>query len=95
MTDQRIAVDEKRLKQVIRNLLENASLYTPGNGTITLAVSEQLKAGSLQKEYTIMVEDDGIGIAPEFMPKLFMPFERANDPRVRATDSGLWLLKGY
>ncbi|MCI9420454.1 MAG: hypothetical protein HFG32_10660 [Eubacterium sp.] len=93
VTDQRIAVDEKRLKQVIRNLLENASLYTPGNGTITLAVSEQLKAGSLQKEYTIMVEDDGIGIAPEFMPKLFMPFERANDPRVRSVQGdGLGLV---
>lgn len=82
VTDEQVVVDEKRLKQVIRNLLENASAYTPGNGTITLSVSERSKDGSPQKEYTIVIEDDGIGIAPEFMPKLFMPFERANDPRV-------------
>lgn len=85
LTDERIAVDEKRLKQVIRNLLENASAYTPGNGTITLSVSQRRKVeGSPKKEYAIVIEDDGIGIAPEFMPKLFMPFERANDPRVRS-----------
>lgn len=79
--DEIVTVDETRLTQVILKLLENASMYTPEDGTVKLSVSQR-KAGS--KEFVIAVEDNGIGISPEFMPKLFQPFERADDPRVRS-----------
>ena len=37
-----------------------------------------------------MVEDDGIGMAPEFLEKLFMPFERAEDSRVSQVQGTDW-----
>lgn len=79
--DEIVTVDEEKLTQVVLRLLENASMYTPEDGTIKLSVSKGT-AGS--KEFVIAVEDNGIGISPEFKQKLFQPFERADDPRVRS-----------
>ena len=93
VTDEKIDVDKKRVQQVMRSLLENASAYSLQNGNITLSVSQRAGDGDSGNEYVIVVEDDGIGIPPEFMPKLFMPFERADDPRVRRIDGdGLGLV---
>ena len=42
--------------------------------------------------FEFTVEDNGIGMAPEFIDRLFMPFERAEDPRVsRIQGTGLGL----
>ncbi len=93
VTDEKIDVDKKRVQQVMRSLLETASAYSLQNGPITLSVSQRAGDGDSGNEYVIVVEDDGIGIPPEFMPKLFMPFERADDPRVRRIDGdGLGLV---
>lgn len=79
--------DREKLKKVIQNLLENAIVYTPDYGKITLQVEEEetdRNVGKLREVgFTIVVEDNGIGIPEEFLPKLFQPFERADDPRVR------------
>lgn len=93
VTDEKIEADKKRVQQVMRSLLENASAYSLRNGNITLSVSQRAGAGESGNEYVIVVEDDGIGIPPEFMPRLFMPFERADDPRVRRIEGdGLGLV---
>lgn len=81
MEDETVMVDKEKLVSVVGQLLKNASMYTQENGTIRLSVSQQTEE---KKEFVIMVEDDGIGITEEFMPKLFEPFERADDPRVRS-----------
>lgn len=79
--------DQEKLKKVIQNLLENAIVYTPDGGKITLEVEEEEPVRNVGKSrevgFTIVVEDTGIGIPEEFIPKLFQPFERADDPRVR------------
>ncbi|WP_455619501.1 ATP-binding protein [Eisenbergiella sp.] len=74
--------DAVRIKQILLNLLSNAVKYTPVNGHIRVTLDEKLSSESGVGCFEFVVEDDGIGMTPEFMKKLFMPFERAEDSRV-------------
>ena len=65
-----IAADERRLKQILINLLSNAVKFTPVGGRIELAVSTDCQTAITH----FMVSDNGIGIAPEDLPRLFKPF---------------------
>lgn len=68
-----IRSDEKRLRQILINLLSNAFKFTP-KGKIVLSVTP--KAGAI--EFT--VRDTGVGILPADMERIFVPFERAETP---------------
>ncbi len=70
--------DPTRLEQVIANLLDNAIKYTPGGGTVTLEVTGEASQAVLR------VRDDGIGIAPDLLPRLFEPFVQAESSLDRA-----------
>ncbi len=63
-----VSGDRARLTQVVSNLLDNASKYTPDGGTvsITLVVEAQ--------QLVLTVSDDGIGITTETLPHVFDPF---------------------
>lgn len=74
--------DAVRVKQILINLLSNAVKYTPDRGHIAVSLEEKLSSESGVGCFEFVVEDDGIGMAPEFLEKLFMPFERAEDSRV-------------
>jgi two-component system CheB/CheR fusion protein len=63
-----IEMDSLRIGQIIINLLSNASKFTHDGGTITLGVSK------VESDVVITVTDNGIGIAPEDMRRLFDPF---------------------
>lgn len=65
-----LSADERRLKQVIANLIRNAIAFTPGGGTITLRARVQ------GEEAIVAVVDTGPGIAPEDHERIFQPFER-------------------
>jgi signal transduction histidine kinase len=60
--------DAARLEQVVSNLLDNASKYTPDGGGIRLDVA--VTADTL----TLTVSDDGIGITAQMLPYVFEPF---------------------
>ena len=60
--------DAARLVQVLGNLLDNASKYTPDGGEIRLSVQARGDA------VTIAITDSGIGISPESLPRIFEPF---------------------
>ena len=68
----KIRADERRLKQVMFNLLSNATKFTPDGGAITL---EGRREG---KELVISVSDTGVGIAPEHQEKIFGEFYQVN-----------------
>ena len=57
--------DEARLTQVLSNILTNAAKYTEPGGNITVEVS------TVGREVAIAVRDDGIGVEPALLPKLF------------------------
>ena len=68
-----VHADEKRLRQVLLNLLTNAIRYTP-EGRITLRIAYSNQVARFD------IEDTGIGIPPEDLERIFQPFERIEDP---------------
>ena len=83
-----IEADERRLKQILVNLLNNAVKFTAGGGTIGLEVV----ADSDNRMTHFTVWDKGIGIAPEDMERLFQPFIQLDARLARSyTGTGLGL----
>lgn len=76
--------DEARLHQVVWNMLRNAIKFTPGGGSIVLRT--RLRDGEL----VLACTDDGIGIEPAALPRIFQPFEQA-DAEVSERFGGLGL----
>jgi len=77
--------DEKRLKQVITNLLANAIKYTPKKGEIFIE-SQVLTFDDNVITLKITVTDNGIGIAKEKQDKLFLIFEQVDGSLSRKHD---------
>jgi len=73
--------DPVRLEQVIVNILENASKYTPPGGTISLEAKTQAD------EIILTIKDTGIGIPPEMLERIFEPFLQVE--RVRKQGAGI------
>lgn len=78
----RLEADPLRLAQVISNLLTNAAKYTDPQGRI------RLRARREGDELIIAVRDNGIGIAPEMLPRVFDMFSQAA-PALERTEGGL------
>lgn len=72
--------DPARLRQVVRNLVENALTHTPDGGSVSVS------AAAGEGVIRVSVSDTGRGIPPEDLPHVFERFYRAD--RSRARDSG-------
>jgi two-component system, OmpR family, phosphate regulon sensor histidine kinase PhoR len=82
--------DGAKLLQMMNNLLSNAIKYTPPRGRIHIRVLMD------RNRVCIAVEDSGVGIPEEFLPRLFGKFERASNvegPAYPGTGLGLYLVK--
>jgi signal transduction histidine kinase/ActR/RegA family two-component response regulator len=84
-----IEVDEKRLRQVLLNLLGNAVKFT-SEGRVALIVS-LLEAGKDSALLRFEVQDSGPGMSPEEMERIFRPFEQAGSVERREAGTGLGL----
>ena len=87
-----VEADPTRLAQVILNLLNNAAKYTEEGGDIRLTV--ELPVGG--SDVVLRVRDNGMGIAPDMLPKIFEPFtqgERALDRAQGGLGIGLTLVR--
>lgn len=85
-----INADKLRLQQVLTNLLSNAIKFSDKNSTVTL------KASRLSDYGRIEIHDTGIGIAPEFQPRIFERFAQADGSSSRqsgGTGLGLAICK--
>jgi two-component system phosphate regulon sensor histidine kinase PhoR len=77
--DLQIAAVPELFRQIIRNLLENANKYTPADGKIHIFLEASPQC------ITIRIADNGIGIAPEHLPRIFDRFYRVDKARARST----------
>ena len=84
-----VEVDEKRLRQVLLNLLGNAIKFTD-QGSVTLRV-ELVEQSQTEASLQFQVVDTGIGIAVENLTQLFQAFEQVGDRRRQAAGTGLGL----
>lgn len=84
--------DETRMQQVLVNLLNNATKFTPVGGLIRLATSVLLDEGGATASIRFVVSDTGIGMTPEFLGRLFDPFAQEHSGMTNAyAGSGLGL----
>lgn len=68
-----IPIDKKLLRRALTNLLSNAIKYSPAGSQVTFTLQRD------QHSAVITVADQGIGIPPEDLPRLFEPFHRASN----------------
>ena len=71
----RVIGDELRLSQVVVNFLSNAVKFTPAGGQITVTF-RQMNRLEDKVHFMIRVRDTGKGIEPEFLKRIFKPFEQ-------------------
>lgn len=80
-----VYVDRNQIRQVLVNLLENAAAYSPENTRITVL------ARSVAGEVEVSVSDQGVGMPPEDLEKVFDKFYRGSQRRQRPGGTGLGL----
>ena len=84
----RVVCDEERIQQVIVNLLSNAVRFTPPGGAVRFAAREE------GETIVATVEDTGIGIPAEHLPRIFERFQQAHRGK-GGTGLGLAIVKGF
>jgi signal transduction histidine kinase len=80
-----VEIDRSRLEQVIVNLLSNASKFSPQDGHISFRARKQ------RDEMLVEVQDEGIGISPEESLRIFQPYHRVEQDRLKFPGLGLGL----
>ena len=86
-----IHADPKSMEEIFNNLISNAVNYSPDGGSV------RVSAKDLGEYLEVRVEDTGVGIAPEELPKIFDKFYRVKHPKTRkvvGTGLGLAIVKG-
>jgi two-component system phosphate regulon sensor histidine kinase PhoR len=86
-----VQADPKRIEEIFNNLISNAINYSPEGGRVTVT------AKGLGDYMEIRVEDTGVGITQEELPKIFDKFYRVKNPKTRqvtGTGLGLAIVKG-
>lgn len=89
-------VDPVRITQIVANLLQNATKFTPSGGRVSLALDLETDTQGAQHA-CIVVSDTGIGIAPESLSTIFKPFTQLDSRIARSQDGlglGLSLVRG-
>jgi signal transduction histidine kinase/ActR/RegA family two-component response regulator len=82
-----IVIDDKRLRQVLLNLIGNAIKFTD-RGSVTLRVERRLET---MDQFRFLVADSGVGIVPEDISKLFQAFEQVGELNRKTEGTGLGL----
>jgi len=77
------------LRELIRNLVDNALQYTPSGGTVTVRVIDD----PFGQVVVLQVEDSGPGIAPAERDKVFQPFYRSLGTQVDGSGLGLAIVR--
>ncbi len=92
-----IEADEKRLRQVLINLLGNAVKFTD-KGSVTFKVevmqcesSPDSQSAIPNRSIRFQIEDTGVGMSPDSLSKIFVPFEQVGDTNRQTEGTGLGL----
>ena len=88
--------DPFRIRQILVNIIGNAVKYTLSGGQIFLELTEEKAVEDGYRTYRFCCRDTGIGMEPDFIKKVFLPFERARNTtasRIAGTGVGLAITK--
>ncbi len=96
VVDEAIYCDKLRLNQVLLNLLSNAVKYTSAGGHVSMRITEKSGAPVGFANYIFTIKDTGIGMSPEFVERIFEPFERERNStisKIQGTGLGMAITK--
>ncbi len=96
VVDEEIYCDKLRLNQVLLNLLSNAVKYTGAGGNVSMRITEKAGAPAGYANYVFTIKDTGIGMSPEFVARIFEPFERERNStisKIQGTGLGMAITK--
>ena len=85
-----VRADEKRLRQVLLNLLGNAIKFTE-KGSVTFYVKAKPTAIPGQFSVCFSIQDTGVGMAPDQLESIFLPFEQVGTTKKQSEGTGLGL----
>ncbi len=88
--------DMPKLQEVYLNILNNANKYTPAGGKVSMRLTEIPSDKDGYAFFKTEIEDNGTGIAKEFMPHLFEAFSREHDTthsKIAGTGLGMTIVK--
>lgn len=84
-----VLADERRLRQILLNLLANAIKFTDQGSVCLRVIAQPLQASQLLLR--LEVQDSGVGMGVDELGRIFKPFEQVGDVRRRAGGTGLGL----
>ncbi len=84
--------DQASLHELASNLIENAVLYTPSGGNVTVRIINKTRPDQ-QRRSVMVVEDDGPGIAADERDRVFERFYRIVDSNVSGSGLGLAIVR--
>lgn len=96
LRDEQVIGDPLRIQQVFINILSNAVKYTPSGGQVHVSVREESSLRGGYQNYVFCCGDTGVGMSQEFLERLFLPFERAQDStssKIMGTGLGMAITK--
>ncbi len=88
--------DSSRIQQIFLNLMSNAVKYTPADGEIVFTARTLPEKTGGYSAYEFVFRDNGIGMTPEFLEKIFDPFSREETERtakIQGTGLGMSITK--
>lgn len=83
-----IYCDRLRFSQVINNILDNSMKFTQAGGKVQFLIEQREEEAMGIANYHISIKDNGVGIKPDFVGKIFDPFEREEN-EIKNNGSGL------
>lgn len=90
LTDLQVRVDRKKAQQVLLNVLSNAYKYSPQGGSVDITIEAVRSTDTDAAEILIRICDQGIGMTPSQLSRVFERFYRANAvPGVTGTGLGM------
>lgn len=91
-----LIADGVRIRQILINILSNSVKYTPDGGSIRLDITERESADPAYADFHICVSDNGCGMKPEFVKRIFEPFTREESSvtnKIQGTGLGMSIAK--
>ena len=88
----KIMIDTDKFQQILLNLIDNASKYSPENSTVNVSIKQNFNDNTL----IISIKDEGIGIKEEDLNKIFNKFSRIDSPltrKIQGNGLGLYITK--
>ena len=85
-----VKMDSEKMKQVILNLLSNAVDFTPEKGRIEISTKKEFMDGK-RESIRIEIKDNGIGISPSIINKIFDPYFTTKHKSTMHNGTGLGL----